>query len=79
MYIHFAHQFLKEIQWQNCQDTIRYYEYFKKGWTFHGKGILIITSWPHGIIIVVLFVGLWYYLSGEEMPSLSFVGSSNFG
>jgi len=24
-------------------------------------------------------IGLWYYLSGEELPSLTLVGSSNFG
>ena len=24
-------------------------------------------------------IGLWYYLGGEELPSLTFIGSSNFG
>ena len=76
MYIHFAHQFLKEIQQQDCLDTIKYYEYFKKGWTFHGKGIFIITG---HLDYCCAIAGLWYYLSGEEMPSLTFVGSSNFG
>ena len=31
------------------------------------------------ILISALHVGLWYYLSGEALPSLTFVGSSNFG
>ena len=77
MYIHFAHQFLKEIQWYNRQDMIKYYEYFRKGWTFHGKGahtmFYLISTF------IALHVGLWYYLSGEALPSITFVGSSNFG
>ena len=38
MYIHFAHQFMKEIQHHSRQDLVKYLEFFRKGWTFHGKG-----------------------------------------
>ena len=74
MYIHFANQFMKEIQHFNRQDLVKYFEFFKKGWTFHGKGKEAFVD-----ILHTYSVGLWYTLSGENLPSLTFIGSSNFG
>jgi len=60
MYIHFAKQFLKKVKKANSEKQIKYLEYSRAGWTFHGKG-------------------LWYYLAGESHPSLTLIGSSNYG
>ena len=38
MYIHFAKKFLKSIDQSHRHECIQYLEYFKPGWTFHGKG-----------------------------------------
>lgn len=37
-----------------------------------------VITWPTRFIDFCT-IGLWYYLNGEELPSLTFVGSSNFG
>ena len=60
MYIHFARNFLKAVNRRGYQDCIKYLEYYRKGWTFHGKG-------------------LWYYSDGEPWPSLTLMGSTNYG
>ena len=60
MYIHFARKFLQAIDRHGYQDRIKYLEYYRKGWTFHGKG-------------------LWFYSEGEDCPSLTLMGSTNYG
>ena len=60
MYIHFADNFLKAVDHHGYQDRIKYLEYYREGWTFHGKG-------------------LWYYHNGEAWPSLTLMGSTNYG
>ena len=39
MYVHFARKFLQAVHRHGYQDRIKYLEYFRKGWTFHGKGV----------------------------------------
>jgi CDP-diacylglycerol--glycerol-3-phosphate 3-phosphatidyltransferase len=60
MYTHFAKQFMRSVHRHGCEERVKYSEYFREGWTFHGKG-------------------LWYYLAGEPLPSLTLIGSSNYG
>lgn len=60
MYVHFARKFLKDIAKTGNENRVKYLEYFRQGWTFHGKG-------------------LWYYRGGENLPSATLVGSSNYG
>ena len=60
MYIYFARKFVQAVYHHGYQDRIRYLEYYRKGWTFHGKG-------------------LWYYDNGEAWPSLTLMGSTNYG
>ena len=60
MYVHFARKFLENIHRHGYQDRIKYLEYYRKDWTFHGKG-------------------LWLYLEGEKWPSLTLMGSTNYG
>lgn len=38
MYIHFAQEFLESIIKHGCEGRVKYSEYFRNGWTFHGKG-----------------------------------------
>ena len=38
MYIHFARNFLEQIATTGNEERVKYFEYIKKGWTFHGKG-----------------------------------------
>ena len=44
MYIHFAQEFLESIMKHGCEGRVKYSEYFRNGWTFHGKG-LFYTIW----------------------------------
>lgn len=60
MYIYFARKFVQAVYRHGYEDRIRYLEYYRKGWTFHGKG-------------------LWYYNDGEAWPSLTLMGSTNYG
>ena len=60
MYIYFARKFVQAVYRHGYEDRIRYLEYYRKGWTFHGKG-------------------LWYYNNGEAWPSLTLMGSTNYG
>ena len=60
MYMHFAKKFLKDVRKTGNDNRVKYLEYERPGWTFHGKG-------------------LWYHLAGESHPSLTLVGSSNYG
>lgn len=60
MYIHFAKKFLEDVNRSGNEDRVKYLEYERPGWTFHGKG-------------------LWYYHTGERHPSMTLVGSSNYG
>ena len=39
MYIHFAHKFLEKVSSLGCEERVKYLEYFREGWTFHGKGL----------------------------------------
>ncbi|KAL5474038.1 hypothetical protein EMCRGX_G028611 [Ephydatia muelleri] len=56
----FYGEFLESIMKHGCEGRVKYSEYFRNGWTFHGKG-------------------LWYYLAQDNLPSLTLVGSSNYG
>ena len=60
MYVYFARNFLKAVYHHGYQERIKYLEYYRRGWTFHGKG-------------------LWYYNNGEAWPSLTLMGSTNYG
>lgn len=44
MYIYFANKFLKNINRSHRQEHVQYLEYFKPGWTFHGKGVYCVVS-----------------------------------
>ncbi len=56
MYIHFATRFLQAISKQRCEDRVKYLEYFREGWTYHGKGtdprsrISMISTYPCGYL-----------------------------
>lgn len=39
MYVHFAKKFLEKVSHHQCQERVKYLEYFKEGWTYHGKGL----------------------------------------
>lgn len=39
MYIHFAKKFLERVSALQAEHRVRYLEYFRNGWTFHGKGL----------------------------------------
>ena len=39
MYVYFANRFLKKTLDQQ-KKNIKYFEYYRPGWTFHGKGIM---------------------------------------
>ena len=39
MYMHFARQFMRSVRRQGCEEKVKYSEYFRDGWTFHGKGL----------------------------------------
>ena len=38
MYTHFARQFMRNVRRAGCEERVKYSEYFRDGWTFHGKG-----------------------------------------
>lgn len=40
MYMHFARKFLEAVSKHDCKERVKYLEFFRKGWTFHGKGII---------------------------------------
>lgn len=60
MYIHFAKKFLERVDRTGNESRVKYFEYERPDWTFHGKG-------------------LWYYLVEDEHPSVTLIGSSNYG
>lgn len=60
MYVRFAETFLKDVSQTGNEARVRYLEYERPGWTFHGKG-------------------MWYYFAGDEHPSMTLIGSSNYG
>jgi CDP-diacylglycerol--glycerol-3-phosphate 3-phosphatidyltransferase len=39
MYVYFASQFLKKTFESSKQNNIKYFEYYRPNWTFHGKGL----------------------------------------
>ena len=84
MYAHFARQFLRSVHAMGCEHRVNYSEFFREGWTFHGKGEVMDycgTDVQQAVTVhsTILSVGLWYYLSGESLPSLTLLGSSNYG
>ncbi len=44
MYMHFAHQFLRRVATLSAEERVRYSEYFREGWTFHGKGLWLYPA-----------------------------------
>ena len=38
MYTHFARQFMRNVHRYGSEQRVKYSEYFREGWTFHGKG-----------------------------------------
>lgn len=84
MYMHFAREFLESIIKHGCEDRVKYSEYFRSGWTFHGKGLYHhhMAHAPLYSIVVnnhLYCVGMWYYLAKDNLPTLTLVGSSNYG
>ncbi|XP_078081809.1 CDP-diacylglycerol--glycerol-3-phosphate 3-phosphatidyltransferase, mitochondrial isoform X1 [Mustelus asterias] len=48
-YVYIARQFYSRVYQSGLQDRIRLHEYFRKGWTFHAKGLWYYLSgskWP---------------------------------
>lgn len=76
-------QFYSDICHYGKEHLIKIQEYKRPGWTFHAKGVLLaslfilIYSLRHSYNY--LEPGLWCYLDGESWPSLTIIGSSNYG
>lgn len=43
MYMHFAKQFMRNVHKHGCEERVKYSEYFREGWTFHGKGDSVLS------------------------------------
>lgn len=82
--------FIDEINKFNKNNLIKMYEYKREDWTFHTKGksyfklVLFLSLLLHyllitTIIIIFLKKGLWYYFNNNKYPSLTLIGSSNYG
>lgn len=60
VYVQLCKVFQNKVQDYRRKDGISLFEYCRKGWTFHGKG-------------------MWSYMPGESLPSMTMIGSPNFG
>ena len=54
MYIHFARKFLEGVARSGEEERVRYWEYGRQGWTFHGKGVWLYQGkeeWPSATLV----------------------------
>ena len=54
MYVHFARKFLEAIEESGNESRVRYWEYLRPHWTFHGKGMWYYSArehWPSATFI----------------------------
>ncbi len=52
MYVHFATKFLEAITRHRREERVKYLEYYRQGWTYHGKGLAISSAYIHTWYIV---------------------------